>query len=466
MYYFHQVNGRFRPADITKGGDTQRRDYDARLRLTERFDERDVHHRREWDEFHLTHRTEAYGTDVERTVDYEYLGDEHALVTRMTGPSVSTDPTHRYTTAVDYADTTLLPQTQTRSGFRPDGTPVSREFTITYYDDTNSQYLAGHVHTVDGPRAVSDLTTFEYYDCDTGGECGQLKTVTDAAGHPTHYTAYDAHGRVTERVTPNDLITLTEYDLRGRVNSVRHLSGAGAPARVTNYTYEPNGQWAHVRDADGVEVRYDYNAALQLEQITDGLGQAMVYGYDLNGNRTVEKTLATDGVTVKRHRAQRYDARDRLEYVDQGGDATTAFGTTQHHYDSAGNVEAVTDPKGRVTDYGYDALNRLDQELAPWVRGTRPETGYGYDVHDRLTRVRDARLNTTAYEYDDLGNLLSEDSPDAGLTTYTHDAAGNVKTRTDARGVVTTYDYDGSQPAHECLSVLEPSVRERHLHLR
>ena len=443
VYFFRENNGRYLPESVAKAGDTKRRDYDARGRRTQVIDERSIVTESEWDEFHRTAVTEAFGTPLARTTEYDYLADEHALATTLSRPSVSAVATDRFTTAIDYAGT-LLPHTMTLSGHRPDGTAVTRTTTHTYYTPANSQYLDGLLHQMDGPRpGALDVTTYTYYDCHTGAECGQLKTVTDAAGHVTFYNAYDAHGRLTERVTPNDLITLTEYDLRGRVTNVRHQSGAGAPERVTNYTYEPNGNLAHVSDADGVEVSYDYNAALQLTQVVDDLGQSMTYDYDLNGNRTVEQSMATDGVTVKRHREQRYDTRDRLEYVDQGGDATTAFGITQNHYDPAGNLTAVTDPNHRVTDYRYDVLERLDQQLEPLVQGARPETLYGYDVHDRLTSVRDARLNTTTYVYDDLGNQLSEDSPDAGLMTYTHDDAGNVKTRTDARGVVTTYDYDG-----------------------
>ena len=46
------------------------------------------------------------------------------------------------------------------------------------------------------------------------------------------------------------------------------------------------------------------------------------------------------------------------------------------------------------------------------------------------------------YEYDDLGNLLKEISPDRGTVNYAYDAAGNLTQQTDARGTVSTYSYD------------------------
>jgi RHS repeat-associated protein len=46
------------------------------------------------------------------------------------------------------------------------------------------------------------------------------------------------------------------------------------------------------------------------------------------------------------------------------------------------------------------------------------------------------------YQYDDLGNLLKEISPDRGTVSYAYDAAGNLTQQTDARGIVSTYTYD------------------------
>ena len=48
----------------------------------------------------------------------------------------------------------------------------------------------------------------------------------------------------------------------------------------------------------------------------------------------------------------------------------------------------------------------------------------------------------TTYAYDDLGNLLSQVSPDTGTTTFAYDAAGNLATKTDAAGRLFRYHYD------------------------
>ena len=58
-------------------------------------------------------------------------------------------------------------------------TSASRTWTYTY----NSY---GQVLTADGPRTdVSDVTTYTYYSCTTGYQCGQVHTITNAA-RPRH----------------------------------------------------------------------------------------------------------------------------------------------------------------------------------------------------------------------------------------------------------------------------------------
>jgi len=59
----------------------------------------------------------------------------------------------------------------------------------------------------------------------------------------------------------------------------------------------------------------------------------------------------------------------------------------------------------------------------------------------RALTVMDPKLSTTTtYNYDGVGDLASQVSPDTGTTGFTYDAAGNVLTQTDARDTVTTYD--------------------------
>src|SRR5207237_9199741 len=79
--------------------------------------------------------------------------------------------------------------------------PVGSPRTWTYTYNSN-----GSVLTVNGPRTdVSDVTTYTYYlndDADLGKR-GNIATITNALGHLTSITAYNAHGQPLTIVDPN-----------------------------------------------------------------------------------------------------------------------------------------------------------------------------------------------------------------------------------------------------------------------
>src|SRR5690606_2492547 len=82
------------------------------------------------------------------------------------------------------------------------------------------------------------------------------------------------------------------------------------------------------------------------------------------------------------------------------------------------------------------------------------EVLFAYDAHDNLTSVTDGRNIQTTYTYNFMGEVIQEQSPDAGTTNYIRDNGGNVAQKTDARGVVTQYGYDA---LNRLTSVLYPA---------
>ncbi|WP_247422774.1 RHS repeat domain-containing protein [Ralstonia pseudosolanacearum] len=122
----------------------------------------------------------------------------------------------------------------------------------------------------------------------------------------------------------------------------------------------------------------------------------------------------------------------------------TQYSTTRYAYDDAGNLTQVTDPRGLVTKFTYDVLNRRTAMLEPPASpgAAAPATAFAYDGQDRISRVTDPRSLVTSYTTDGLGNTTQQQSPDTGVSKATYDAAGNLTSRTDARGKTTTYSYD------------------------
>ena len=300
------------------------------------------------------------------------------------------------------------------------GTPRTWAWTYDSY---------GQVLTTDGPRTdVSDVTTYTYYpatDPDLGKR-GNLATITNALGHVTQITAYDANGRPLTVIDPNGLTTNLAYDPRGR------LTGKTVGTETTTYQYDGVGQLTRLTLPNGATLSYTYDPAHRLTGISDGLGNSISYTLDALGNRTQEDVKDPTN-QLSRTRSRAYDALNRL-YQDIGAQNQT----TTYAYDANGNLTGILDPLNRLTGNTYDALNRL-------IRITDPASGQtmlAYNGQDRTVAVTDPRNLVTGYTVDGLGNLTGQTSPDTGSTQTSVDAAGNPVSRTDAKGQVTNTQYD------------------------
>ncbi|WP_161966157.1 RHS repeat-associated core domain-containing protein [Steroidobacter cummioxidans] len=302
-------------------------------------------------------------------------------------------------------------------------TNQSRAWTYSY----NS---FGQVLTVNGPRTdVSDVTTYTYHSCSTGYECGHVHTITNAGGHVTTYSTYNAHGQPLVISDPNGVVTTLAYDLRQR------LISRAVGTEVTSLEYWPTGLPKKTTLPDGSYLEYTYDAAHRLSDISDAEGNRIHYTLDLMGNRTGEQAYDPSNA-LTRTRFRVFDALNRLQ--KEIGAANTANVTTTFGYDNNGNQTSIAAPLGRDSSQGYDELNRLTSATDPLNGGTQ----YGYSVLDQLISVTDPRGLVTEYSYNALGDLEQQTSPDTGVTTNTYDSGGNLATSTDARGAVSTYTYD------------------------
>jgi RHS repeat-associated protein len=383
------------------------------------------------------YRIEAAGTPEQRRTDYSYDARFYNKITSLTEPSVA--PGQAKTTAYAYDDWGNR-ISETVSGFRPDGTPVSRTTTWTYDGPLHQ------LSQVDGPRSdVADITTYDYYPDDSGqgANRAQLMRVTDATGTALRDAIqYTTTGKVLSESRPNGLtLAYTYYPGNDRLHTLTE-SAAGV-SRVTRWTYLPTGEVETITQGDGTPeattLSFGYDDARRLTRLTDGLGNYIAYVLDTEGNREYERIYDSTNA-LKKQLQQTFDLYNHLDTTAQANESTDPA------FAADGTLDLSADGKGAVTDYSYDALKRLTQVVQD-QNGSDPTTadattGYGYDAADRLTTVTDPVNGTTTYVYDDLGNLLAQTSPDTGTTTFTHDAAGNVLTKTDAKGQTFAYGYD------------------------
>ena len=368
-----------------------------------------------------TLRTEAQSTPRARTIATGWSSGFRlpTSISVYAGGSATGAPIKTSSLSYDGSGN-LLTRTETDPGATP---VISRTWTYTY-----DGY--GRVLTADGPRTdISDVTTYTYYTCTTGAECGQIHTVTDAAGHVTTYNTYNAHGQPLTISDPNGVVTTLTYDARQR------LTSRAIGTETTTFSYWPTGLLKRVTQPDGSYVQYTYDTAHRLMQIADGAANKIAYTLDAMGNRTAENAYDPSNVLHRTHSRVINSLNQLYKDINSAG---TAAVTTTYGYDSNGNQTTIAAPLARSTGNQYDELNRLKQITDPGSGVTQ----FGYDANDNLTSVTDPRTLTTAYTYNGLGDLKTLVSPDTGTTSNTYDSGGNLATSTNARGAVATYSYD------------------------
>jgi RHS repeat-associated protein len=359
-----------------------------------------------------TSRTEASGTAQARTIATTWNGTWRQ-------PALITEPNR--TTGFTYD---LLGNVLTKTITDTTVTPnVSRTWTYTY-----DGY--GRMLTAKEPRTdVNSTTTYIYYTCTTGYQCGQIQTITNALGQVTTFNTYNAHGQPLTVTDPNGVVTILTSDGRQRRTS-RQVG-----TETTSYSYTPTGLLQQVTLPDSSNVLYTYDAAHRLTDITDGLSNHIHYTLDAMGNRTAENAYDPSNVLHRTH-TRVFNALNQLsEEVNAAG---TAAVTTTLGYDDNGNQTSIAAPLSRNTSDQYDALNRLTQITDP-ASGI---TQLGYDANDNLASVTDPRTLTTNYSHNGFGDVTQQVSPDTGTSNNTYDSGENLKTATDARNAVATYSYD------------------------
>lgn len=326
-----------------------------------------------------------------------------------------------------------------------------RRWTYTYCDAVSSECpIIGLLLTVNGPRTdLTQTTTYSYYTSNSAVGCGNpgaachqtgdLYQITDALGHLTTYTSYDAAGRATRVIDANGVNTDLTYTPRGWL-ATRTVGGA-----ITAFGYDAMGDLTSITDPSGITTMFTYDAAHRLTDLIDAQGNSIHYTLDAAGNKVNEQTRDASG-TVVRSLSRSYNPLGQLTSVVDGLNHTIINANYTDSYDGNGNLVHTADAFGVQRQQGFDALNRLVTTIDNY-NGTDPATSntqasFDYDPIDRLDGVNDPDGLSTLFSYDGLGERTQLQSPDTGTSTDTYDAAGNRLTHTDAKGAISTSAYD------------------------
>ena len=228
------------------------------------------------------------------------------------------------------------------------------------------------------------------------------------------------------------------FDTNGRLTSMKDLGG-----ETTQLTWSSSQLTVAV--ADGRVLTFAIGAGGHATGLSGPATRAVAYGYDGSGR------LHT--VTDSRGKVWTYDydaASGRLS------DLTTPMGAkTTNVYDSAGRVSTQTGPRGGVTTFAYTPGSHAMTTRVTDPTGVTTDYGYQYGLlQSRTLDPAGASPSTWSYTYDTSGNQTSATDPTGVVTFATFDNTGNAVSLTDGAGNVTAVTYNG---AHQPLTVTDPA---------
>ncbi len=406
-----------------------------------------------------TRLTFFYDTLGRKVEEREYIDDEtytattweydllDRVLSECVGDSIQTDYTYdldgNCTSTTSYPTSTEAQTTTTEYDFM--GNPILTidplgEKSITRYDRCAT--LEGHHLLL--VTHIDPLGRQKHLYHDTNGnvvleqilsECGHLLSQTD------HYT--DLRGNIVKTVhtikTPNQadrqVTTCWRYGPGNRLEELEE--GVDTPEyRSTSYTYNKQGQLAHIRKPSGIELHHTYDPLGRLSTYGD-----ITYIYDANNN--VIEAHSSTGTTYRT-----YDSCDRLiqETLETGL-------TFIYTYDRQGRRTSLTLPDYSSVHYTYDSLHM--RSVTRYDAGGSLLYSHHYLEYDFQGKILVEELITEesrTTSWDPLGRPTSITTPAVSETNITYDKVGNLISY-DLDTNASSFAYDGldqliEEPGH------------------
>ncbi|WP_309380272.1 choice-of-anchor D domain-containing protein [Cerasicoccus frondis] len=260
-------------------------------------------------------------------------------------------------------------------------------------------------------------------------------------------TQYDQNNRV-ESVTTANGITVT--NIFNHLNQlVRREASSG---EVVEFVYDVRGRRIEMHDPSG-STFYDYDELGRLVGVVTSLNRTrgdsddlfLQYGFDLD-NR-IDQIIYPSGEEI----TYSYDSAGRLKMVTN---VTRSLAWTYTYNATSGLLETLLHGNGILTEYGYDAMGRLDYIKHSKDGTLIVEFDYALNAAGQATMLTTTRpggiVEKEQYSYDDFNRLDS--------VTYSDDAVIDVNDR------IVSYEYDGNGNRTRLLEIDGGAVVRDHVY--
>ena len=256
---------------------------------------------------------------------------------------------------------------------------------------------------------------------------------------------YNSQGLVEKEINALGEESLSEYDILQ--NKIRYKPFGQKSVLTIGYDFANRLRWTAEEDKDSKSVRdfhYKYNSLNQKTESWDEYKNYTQYEYDSFGN-LLKTTLPSGGVISSTYDAAgcpitRVDARGYTTYTtynlyNKPTEILYPDGSKEFfNYNKNGSLGRHADQNGWVTEYTYDAFNRV---LTKKTNLTLES--FTYDSFNLLSKT-DAEGRVTTYAYDEAGRKISEKLGDHCIT-YEYDSLGRLFKETQGELVcISIYD--------------------------
>ena len=390
-----------------------------------------------FDDGHKSIRKVTFSDGGNQPISYYPVADDGSeLIKNQDG---SFDLIYRSGVVSSYDQQGLLSSTQDRIG----------NITQYFYDGE------GRLLSVVDPAGQE---TMMYYSS------GLLSSIVDPSGRQTNF--FYQGQQLTEIQLPDQSIKRFEYDnqhlllaeidqrgartdyfynewnrlfkiVRPDQNEIL-LSDKGSQTIGNQYTngqtgevkYLDEGLYDGIKNAKGIETRFDSDENGYVSSITDGDGRVTQVERDLKG-RPLKITRPDQTTTLFTYDELTGDLVKELD-VETGIELT-------YQYNDFGALVSQTDFRGNAAVNVYDPSSGLLLSSTNVLGQTQQAT---YNQWGLVETQTSSIGQVKSYAYDQYGNVASTTAADGSQTHYQRDLAGNVISLTNAKNQVTSYQYD------------------------
>ncbi|HKQ53665.1 MAG TPA: RHS repeat-associated core domain-containing protein [Pyrinomonadaceae bacterium] len=271
-------------------------------------------------------------------------------------------------------------------------------------------------------------------------------------------TGYDPMGRTLTVTTPDNVKVKTDYDGERALTTDQagnqHLNKLDELGRmidvweiVPSNSADPNAEGVsfpnHAEVTKGYHTSYKYDVLNNLRKVQQG-AQARFFHYD-----SLSRMLAL--------KLPEQEVNSSLTFTDPV--TTNTQWSMSYDYDNKGNLRHMTDPRGVLTTYNYDAQDRVTSRTYANDTSQTPPVSYKYDgvgsangvpfSKGMLTSISTSGQFVSSCTYDEfdvMGRIRQStetiESNPPFVMHYAYDLAGNMISQTYPSGRVVITEMD------------------------